>query len=274
MRGSRCSLFAATWVLSLVTSLAAHAGDFVFRNGFDPGFQVQTPDITVAPGETATYCYYFRTPNMGSAGIRRWSSLMQPGMHHLILYAAYGSGWQPLERQPPGTLTQTTCGLAAGGGNPAWIYAAHERSEELVFPDDDGSGAPLAVELLPNQPVFLQMYVFNAGSDPITTSALLEAESLGVAYTKTATYLTVNTNLSIPPNVTGYLVTETCAVPPDVRFWWLSTRTHHFAMLSEIEDATSDLAVHRADFLHVLAERPHLPMHVRQSDAVRRYERR
>src|SRR3982750_3688177 len=98
----------------------AHAGsDLIFANGFEPhlGFVLATPDILVPAQTSATYCYYFRAPNTTTLGIRRWASSMSPGMHHLILFATYDSGWNPSERQPPGSLTQVPCGFSEGGGN-------------------------------------------------------------------------------------------------------------------------------------------------------------
>ena len=166
-------------------------------------------------------------------------------MHHLILYATYDSSWNPEERQPPGTLTQGSCGLFDGGGFAGWVYAAHQTGQELVLPPDDGAGSPVAVEVLPNQPLVLQMYIPNASVDPITASALVEAEALAPAteFTKTATYVTTNISLLIPPNAVGYTVEETCAAPPAVKFWWLSTRTHRFAISATLRDDATTLLV-------------------------------
>jgi hypothetical protein len=172
-------------------------------------------------------------------------------MHHLILYATYDSNWNPAERQPPGTLTPGSCDLFGGGGFAGWVYAAHEAAQELVLPPDDGAGSPLAVEVLPDQPFALQMYIPNASVDPITASARLEAEALAPAteFTKTATYVTTIISLLIPPNTASYTVQETCATPPDVKFWWLSTRTHHFATSASVSDDSTTLLV-TADWEH------------------------
>lgn len=235
-------VIAATCLLMLFGS--AHASDLVFRNGFDPGFQIQTPDITVAPGAEEIWCYYFRTPNTDVAGVRRWASLMQPGMAHFIVYAAYSSSWQPIEMVPPGTLTQTPCGLGTGSTLPGWLYSTYAPAEQMVFPDTDGSGSPVAAELQAGQPVFLQMFVSNSGTAPLTTSALLEAETLGTdrVYTKTASYLALNTNIAIPA-MGSASVTATCVSPPFTSFWWLSTRTHRFATQSKISDGSTTLVV-------------------------------
>jgi hypothetical protein len=224
---------------------AAATVDVVFQNGFERGFQILTPEIVVAPGEESTYCYYFLAPDNGPLGVRRWSSKMGAGMHHLILYASYDGTWAPKQVQPAGTLTQASCGLSDGGTFPGWMYAAHNPTEDLVLPADDGSGTPLAIELVAGQPMFLQMVILNPTDMPVTASALLKAEALGEgeAYVKTASYFTTNTNIAIPPNSSGTQVSGTCAVPPAVKFWWLSTRTHKYAMEAKISDIGADIVV-------------------------------
>jgi hypothetical protein len=244
-------------IFALLLPLPLHAGsDIVFQNGFDPhyGFEVQTPDITVPPGGEASYCYYFHAPNTTTLGVKRWASTMATGMHHLILFATYDGSWNPSDRQPPGTLTQSPCGLGDGTGNAGWVYAAHDLSQELVLPTDDGLGTPLAVDVAAGQPLFLQMYILNVTDQPVTTSALLQADALapGDAYTKTATYLTYNANISIAPNAVGATAQQTCATPVGAKFWWLSTRTHLHASSSQISDATSPLVV-SSDWEHPAA---------------------
>lgn len=235
-------------LMLFVSSCPPHAeGDIVFQDGFEilPGFEIQAPDILVAPGEQATYCYYFRTPNTGTLGIRRWISTMLPGMNHLILVTTYDNNWNPVERQPPGTLTQSPCGLTSGSGLLAWVYAAHFPSESLVLPSNDGNSVPLAMEVLANQPAVLQMHVVNTTMQQLTTSALLKSQALatGVAYTKTAAYLTINSNIAIPPSASGYQVSNTCATPVGAKFWWLSTRTHKFATQAKIINSGGDVVV-------------------------------
>lgn len=156
---SRCFALAfAAFALGSMSPVA-QAGNVIFQDGFEFGFQVLTPDIVVAPGEEATYCYYFHTPNAGTAGIRRWASSMGAGMHHMIPYATSASDGSPIEFQPPGTLTQSPCSLISVVTFASWIYAAHGATEDLVVPDDDGNGMPLAVEVPPGQPAFLETYV-------------------------------------------------------------------------------------------------------------------
>jgi hypothetical protein len=237
---------APLFVLVAITPLRLLAGgDIVFENGFDPfyGFEIQTPDIAVAPGEEANWCYYFRSPNADAIGVKRWSSTMEGGMHHLILFETISAG-APIDRQPPGTLTKIPCGFE-GSGNAYWMYAAHDASAELVLPTDDGSGTPLAAEVAPTQTFFLQMYVLNLTELPFTTSAHVKAEALAPStpYTKTASYITTATSFSIGPGAVGQSVQNTCPTPPGVKFWWLSTRTHQYAQEAKILDGATTLLV-------------------------------
>jgi hypothetical protein len=245
-----CAVVAAA--LLLASSAGAGSADTVFADGFEslPGFSVQTPDIVVPAGTSATYCYYFRAPNDTAIGVRRFASTMTTGVHHLILYASYDANWMPAERQPAGTLSQIACG-ANEGNYGAWLFAAHHPTEELVFPADDGSGNAVAAEVAANQPLFVQIHVANPTAGPLTTSALLTAQGLSadVDYTRTATYTTSDGTISIPANASGVSVQHTCTVPASARFWWLSTRTHHFAMSSKIVDGPTTLVV-STDWAH------------------------
>ena len=49
-------------------------------------FRITTPDITIHAGEEVTYCYYTTIPTTETLGVKRWSSTMTPGSHHLILF--------------------------------------------------------------------------------------------------------------------------------------------------------------------------------------------
>lgn len=253
-------LLAATVLLPGTGAMAGDDG--IFMDGFDPppAILVQTPQVVVGAGQAQTFCYYFRAPNTAALGVHRWASNMAAGMHHLILFATYDGSWNPAERQPAGTLTQTPCGVTDGGGFAAWLYAAHNPVQQLVFPADDGAGKPLAVEIMPDQPMFLQMYVINSTASPLSTSALVEGEALGdtVAYTKSATYLTTNVSFSIPANVQNYPVEQTCALPAGASFWWLSTRTHAHAVTSKIRNSGSDVLV-STDWEHPAAYLPAPP---------------
>ncbi|MEO7198890.1 MAG: hypothetical protein ABIY56_01595 [Dokdonella sp.] len=228
------------WLVALASLPASASVDIVHRDGFDQrfGFQIQTPVVTVQPGQSASFCYYSHMPNTSTLGIRRWLSTLGPGIDRLIAYTT------PTDRQPANTLTQTPCGLNTGEGLGSFIYITHNPQEDLVFPNNDGEGLPLAMEIVPATPVVLEMFVSNYTSDSITTSALLVAEAMDPSkpYSKSATYVAQRSDMSVPPNSTGFVVQNTCAVPTGAKFWWLSTRTHRFATSSAISDGASQIS--------------------------------
>jgi hypothetical protein len=244
MRGWTLVVLAALVALPLRVSAG---GDYIFLDGFEPfpGFAVQVPPIVLAPGERANYCYYFRAATANTIGVHRWSSTMAPGVHHLIAFATYDDNWTPVENHPPGTLTQDGCGFGASAGFAGWLYAAHQVTEELLVPDDDGAGQPLAMAIQPGQPLVVQLYVINPNGSPLTTTALLQAEGLtqGDSYTNTATYVTYNDTIAIPMGSAGTLIQQICPTPAGAKFWRLSTRTHRHAMSSRILDGNSPLVV-------------------------------
>lgn len=225
-------------LLALAPAPVSATIDVIFQDGFQFGFHVQVPEITLAAGEEATYCYYFRTPNTSAFGIRRWTAHMLPGMGHAILYTTN------TEHQPPGTLTNSNCSAAPGGEFGKWQFAAYVPDDTLVFPADDGTATPLAAEIGVGQFAFVQMYALNAGVLPFTTSVLIGAEALDPAtmYTKSAAYVTYNGQLSIPPMGTSS-AELTCPTPVASKFWYLTTRTHRFATLAKIINSGSDVVV-------------------------------
>ena len=248
--------------LMVVFSVAppAVAGNLIFSDGFDtgdscawslgpssclgPGFQIDTPEVLIGPGEEITYCYYFETPNPEPIGVKRWALTLGSVAHDVTLYATYDGAQNPTPRQPVGTLSAVDCGFedtAATSTIANWLYAGHDSFDELVLPADDGAGNPLAVEVPAGAPMFLQMHFINPTGVEIANTVRLEAEALaiGTPYTETASYYTYNNSLSIPPG--GITATQTCPVPAGVEFWFLTTRTHLHATLATVRDGPGPL---------------------------------
>lgn len=253
--GYRATL-TALLMLSLGAGPARAGVDLVFTAGFEdrqgcipapgsttcPGFQVQAPNLTVPAGEAITFCYYFRSANAAPIGVRRWSSTMDAAISYLIVYSAIDSNGNPVERQPPGTLS-SSCGIFSGAGNPGWHHAAYGGAGELVMPADDGNGLPLAMEIAAGMPMVMQMRIVNPTDGSITASAALQAEGLptGTAYTKTASYLTLNISISIPPNSVGFTVAQACPTPVGSKFWAFSTRTHRLGVFARVRRSGQEL---------------------------------
>lgn len=226
-------------------------GDPVFSDDFEagdtcgwgagsaacPGFQISSPDVAIDPGEEITYCYYVRTPNAAAIGIKRWELTLGPTVHDAALFATYDFAGDPADRQPPGTMASTDCGLLAAGTRANWVFGAHASGQELLMPTDDGAGSPLAMEVLADQPMFLRIHFMNLTDTAIVDAVTLMAEALPAAtsYTPTASYMTYSTDISVGAGQTGSS-THTCGVPPGVQFWWLSTETHKFATQTKLQD--------------------------------------
>lgn len=202
------------------------------------GFQVRSPDIVIAPGEETTLCYYFRTPNTEAMAINHFVSNMTPGSHHMIMYRTS----EP--KMPDGTVSADNCGTSVSGTDfPQWIYAASQPTADLPFPTDDGAGKPLAIDLAPGTPMFFQMHYLNASDDPLTVNVTLNAEALdaGVAYTKTAAYITYNGSISIPNGSVGHVESSACESNANAKFWMMSTHAHKQAVKTRVLNAGTEM---------------------------------
>jgi hypothetical protein len=237
----------------LLASARAPAGTpAIFSHGFEdctlgaaacPGFTMQTPSVPVAAGEELITCYYFHATNAGTLGLRRISSTGGAGLVSLVLYATVDAGGLPADRQPPGTLSPFECGFAQSNNTTAQrVYSAHAASETLAIPADDGAGQALAIEVAAGQPLFVQMHFLNTTDQPIASGMALTALGYpaGVPYVKTATYITYNGNLSLPPMSTS-TASDNCAVPAGARFWWFSTETHKLATNATLSNGATML---------------------------------
>lgn len=209
------------------------------------GFQIEFPEVDVYPGQDITYCYHFRTPNDVPLPIHRFTSQMGPHTQQLVAFTSTtGSpNHYPADRKPPGTVSTVDCGpLPTSGSMPHWIYSANDPQSELVFPSDDGTGKPLALEIPPLSSGYIMLHTVNTTNDVIKTKATLNFEALdATTYTKTNTYIGFSSNFALPPYSAGVVETKSCTVPPDAQFWSLTTLTHSRAVNARILDGTSVL---------------------------------
>lgn len=209
--------------------------------GEDPppanGFRIVTPDITINPGEEITYCYYFRTPNTKTMAIKHWKSNMTPGSHHMIYFGTTS------DAGTPGTYSSNCAGFGTQGGGTVWTYAAQNPQAEIALPVDDGTGKPLAQEILANSAGFFQMHYLNATDQPIQAHVTLDATALddGTAYTKTAAFVTYNSMINIPAGATNDVESLTCNVPAGAKFWLMSTHAHKRAIKTAVKDGGTEM---------------------------------
>jgi hypothetical protein len=198
------------------------------------GFQVATPEVTIAPGEEVTYCYYTSLPNTAEVGVKKWESKMASGSHHMIVYFSEAAS------EPDGTL-DTTC---AGMGQAVWTYAASKPDHHQDMP------AGVGMTVGARQPAVIQMHYLNSGDAPIVARVTLNGHTYedGAAYVKAAAYVTFNTQINVAPGQSGS-VTGTCAVPAGAKFFTMSTHSHRFATLATISDGDAML-VETEDWEH------------------------
>ena len=189
------------------------------------GFRIQTPPIQIAAGEEVTYCYYTTIPAARDMGIKKWSSTMTPGSHHLILFFHNGN-------QPDGTITRD-CGFGGSGPSnlPFWMYSAQTPTQEAPMP------AGVGMKVSAGQKAFVQMHYLNATEAPIMASVTIDAEAYAAAetYTPAAAYVTYNTNIMVPAHSTGAAGGD-CQVPAGAKFFAMSTHSHRFSTKTSVKD--------------------------------------
>jgi hypothetical protein len=215
----------------------AGGGGAAGSGGESPAFTIVTPDVTVPPSSTASDCYYFRASNASALAVKRWTSDMTPGTHHLIVYA--GSAGQPAD----GTLSTAACGVGSSTTFPPWLFASHTAHGELTLPADDGTGKPVGMALAAGQPMVIQMYFVNATATAVAAHVTLSgyAYPVGTTYTQTDAFVTYNNSISIAPQATGVLAAKTCNVPSGVKFWRVSTESHMQSTATDLKDGASVL---------------------------------
>ena len=201
------------------------------------GFTITSIDVAIAPGQEITRCFFFRTPNTEMLAIKRWSSEMTPGSHHMIMFLTGNT-----DVGTPGTVSDNDCGgTFAGSSAPVWTYEAQTPTADMLLPSDDGAGKPLAQEIPPNTAGYFQMHYLNATDATIMAHVKLTAEAHepGTSYTQTAAYVTFNGQISIAPGAIGDVETMTCNTPANTKFWLMSTHAHKQAVHTEVRDGAN-----------------------------------
>jgi len=177
------------------------------------GFQIQTTNFDLQPGQEVFRCFHVAFPNDGEFDVGHWESQMSAGSHHFILYTA------DTDTTPSGTLAQSGC--AAGGfGGSTWLYTAGSPHWHLPYPDG------VAVPLQNRQKVQFDMHYINTGTELIHAHVTLNVEKVKAAeFQKAAPLISFNRQINIPPNGTQ-TVGGDCTPPQGVKFFLMGTHTH------------------------------------------------
>lgn len=196
------------------------------------GFRITTPDYMIPANTEITVCYYFRTPNTKAMAIKKWSSNMTDGSHHMIYFGTQS------DAGTPGTFQDNCEGFGLGGGGTIWTYAAQNAVASIELPADDGTGQPLAQQINANSAGFFQMHYLNTTSAPLAAHVTLDAEALdeGAPFTKTSAFVTYNNSINIPSGAVNDVESMTCGVPAGAKFWMMSTHAHKQATKTAVKD--------------------------------------
>jgi hypothetical protein len=192
------------------------------------GFRITTPEIEIGAGEEVTYCFYTTIPTTRAMGVKKWSSTMTPGSHHLILFFHDGA--------TPENPIVKDCGFGSGGAGqlPFWMYSAQTPTQSAPMPTGVGMTVPAG------QKAFVQMHYLNTSDAPIRAHVVIDAEAYAEdeTYTPAAAFVTYNTNIDLQPGATGS-AGGSCTVPADAKFFALSTHAHHFSTHTEVKDGAA-----------------------------------
>jgi hypothetical protein len=216
----------------LVLGVAACGGER--ESSADQVHSIVTPIVTIAPGEEKFICFATSLPTTAEIGVKRWTSKMTPGSHHMIVYAS-DDAWAP-----DGTVKECPAlSIIAGpsGRPPVWAYASQEASAELPSPPGVG------VVLQPGQHLIVNLHYLNASSKPLEAHAEIgiEAYAPGEEYIPAASIATYNTQINVPPKG-RQSVEGACDVPAGSKFFALSTHSHRFTTRATVSDGDHVLA--------------------------------
>ena len=192
-----------------------------------------TPAITIQPGQEITYCYYFKTGNAGLVALSRLRATMANVVRVNLVFT-------PTEFAPPGTFSAVNCvplGLGSGSGLGRWVFTAYNSDDEVVFPTNDGAGRPVGLIVPPDQNAYLALVVSNPTDQPIMAQAEIHGDQypFGTLVTPASPLLVYNGVISLPPGSFDIEI-QSCAMPPDATFFWISTYAHRQMVRSSVRD--------------------------------------
>lgn len=203
------------------------------------GFSIETPPILIEAGTEATYCYHTTLPTDAAVAVKKWSSTMTSGSHHMIMYFTDTLAY------PEGTIN-TTCGFGnvSATNVPVWTYSA--QTPEAEFPMPEGVGMAVAA----GQPAQIEMHYLNAGDTDLMANVTIEAEVFeeGAEFEQASVYFTYNTEIEVDPGQEGS-AEGNCDVPPAAKFFTMSTHSHKFSTRTEVYDG-EELLVESENWEH------------------------
>jgi hypothetical protein len=209
--------------------------------GWDPGGPVTTyapafvPVMTM-PGQEQTMCITFPLDNAAPVLVRRFSTNLTEGTHHIILYRA------PTEKE---NLTPTPCMGLSGlltGSHP--IFIAQQKHSELLMPTSE-DGKPVALQLDAHEMVRMEMHFINTTPAPITVTGSISMDTLDAASTPPDAWVRSDlafwgtAKINIPAHSKGDTGVKFQPALPDSHTFALTTHQHHLGTSMKVWMGTS-----------------------------------
>lgn len=194
-------------------------------------FTVQT-SFTIAPQEERHECYRVNVDE--TVFISKISTDPAVGVHHQILGVTD-------EKAPEGT---TECGLALDISK-AWIFQTGAGAEEFAMPDG------VAFPVTAGKQLLLQMHLYNAGDEPITSTATVHLEGIAEADVVHEAQLVAagSITLDIPPQQLTTKLAQ-CTLDADVNIFGVMPHMHFLgANFRTWVDGREDAMLYDAPFV-------------------------
>lgn len=215
----------ASYVLAVAMTIAACGSD----GGDANNVHFVTDDVTLAPGQEVTMCYFVHTKNTKDILINQWDSTLTPGVHHVIVYRNE-SGIQPED----GTAREE-CGIV-GTGAGVFMFAGTQKHEVNDFPFDSEANLPIAQTFPAKAAVYLEAHMINTTDQTLQAHVDITGNTMeaGAAHTETQAYVTYNNGMSIPPGAVNHVESAHCPTPPGAKYWMVQAHSHKQTVLDTI----------------------------------------
>jgi hypothetical protein len=192
--------------------------------------------IPVTPGEEFVKCVEVKLGNTEDVWVRRISSAIAPGSHHLIVYRLPDGA-----QENPQPFTCRSFEPILSGAVP--LYIAQTLQNELPFPDD------VALKFKAGAVIRIEAHYINANpTDTIMGSGLVEIDTVSAqaAYTEADLLFYGPYDIDIPAHSTNYYIPQVNGqasfyygnVPPGIQVFGLTSHTHQLGVDFQIEKST------------------------------------
>lgn len=215
---------------------------------WDPGGPVTTQSpafatIMADPGKEGTQCITFRLSNTEPVNIRRFSTQLALGTHHIILYKS-----KDTKEAPDPVPCQGLSGILQGD-HP--LFIAQQAHSELKLPTAE-DGTPVALQIEAGQMVRMEMHWINTTAAPLAVTGKIDLDTVpsGTTVTKGDLAFWGTSNIKIPPNSAHDTGVKFQPALAGTKSFAVTTHQHHLGTRMQVWFATwgpGDLGMKVAD---------------------------